>query len=107
MPRDNLGRFKSGNNGGPGRPPGSRNRLGEDVLTAVCADWSKHGPAAIAKVRVENPIAYFRIIASLVPRDQLSPVQSEFDDLSDVELVELLEEEIAKLKSSTRENSSD
>ena len=102
MSRDNRGRFKTGNIGGPGRPPGSRNRLGEDVFAAVCADFSKHGAAAIAKVRVANPIAYFRIVASLVPRDQPGPVQGEFDDLSDAELLDALEAESLRLKAHRR-----
>ena len=97
MSRDNLGRFKTGNNGGPGRPPGSRNKLGEDVLAAVCADWSKHGAAAIAKVRAQNPTAYFRIIAGLVPRDLPSPVQSDLDNLTDEELILELSAEARRL----------
>ena len=97
-----MGRFVTGGKPGPGRPAGSRNRLGEDVLAAVCADFSKHGAAAIAKVRVANPIAYFRIIASLVPRDQPGPVQNGFDDLTDAELLEALEAESLRLKAHRR-----
>jgi hypothetical protein len=93
LSRDRHGRFITGGKPGPGRPPGSRNRLAEDVLAAVCADWSKHGAAAIAKVRAQNPVAYFRIVASLVPRDQPAPLQNEFSHLTDRELIEELSEE--------------
>ena len=33
--RNGRGRFITGNSGGPGRPKGSRNRLGEDFLRAA------------------------------------------------------------------------
>jgi hypothetical protein len=56
--RDSKGRFLTGNTGGPGRPMGSRNRLSEAFLAAVDADWSQHGNAVLARVR---------IVASLVP----------------------------------------
>jgi len=98
MSRDNLGRFKSGNIGGPGRPKGSRNRLAEDFLTDVCADWKQHGIKVIADVRKKYPAVYLRTVASLVPRDQLGPVQGEFSDLTDDELIESVEEEVAKLR---------
>ena len=52
----------------------------------------------IANVRDTNPTAYLRLVVSLVPRDQPSPVQcSEFEHLSDLELLELLQEEARAL----------
>src|SRR5262249_7899277 len=33
--RDGCGRFRAGGIGGPGRPRGSRNKLGEDFIAAV------------------------------------------------------------------------
>ena len=87
---------------GPGRPRGSRNLLGEEFVAAVYEDWTKHGQAVLAKVRTNSPGSYLRVVASLVPRDQPDPVQNVFSDLADAELIELLEEEIAKLKRSTR-----
>ena len=49
--RKGRGRFITGNSGGPGRPKGSRNRLGEDFLGVLYADWSENGAAVIAEVR--------------------------------------------------------
>ena len=37
-------RFQPGN---PGRPKGSRNKLGEDFIAAVAEDFAKHGMKAI------------------------------------------------------------
>jgi hypothetical protein len=98
MSRDNKGRFITGGNGGPGRPPGSRNRLAEDFLSALCADWYKHGPAAIAMVRLKNPTAYVRVVAGLVQRDQPNPATSYLDDYTDLELIASLKAEIVELE---------
>jgi hypothetical protein len=55
-------------NGGPGRPKGSRNRLGEEFLSDLYADWVEHGASVIAEVRERNPAVYLRIVAGLVPQ---------------------------------------
>jgi hypothetical protein len=81
-----------------GRPRGSRNKLAEDFLADLCADWKKHGTEVIADVRKMYPAVFLRTVASLVPRDQPSPVQcSEFEHLSDLELLELLQEQARAL----------
>jgi hypothetical protein len=50
--------------GGPGRPPGSRNRLAEIFLADLCSDWRKYGAAVVAKVRKEHPAVYLRTCPS-------------------------------------------
>jgi hypothetical protein len=65
--RDGHGRFQTGNIGGPGRPKGSRNKLGEDFVAAIYQDWTEHGAAVLAQVRETSPTAYLRIIAALCP----------------------------------------
>jgi hypothetical protein len=98
MSRDRNGRFQTGNIGGPGRPRGSRNLLGEEFVAAVHRDWTLHGQAVLARVRVDNPGSYLRVIASLVARDVIvQRTPSEFDHLSDAELVELVQEEARTL----------
>jgi hypothetical protein len=62
------GRFLTGNNGGPGRKTGSRNKLGEAFVADLRADWEQHGPAVIEQVRKAEPAAYLRVVASLMPR---------------------------------------
>ena len=57
--------FKAGN---PGRPKGSRNKLGEQFLSDLQADWEANGLAAIAKVRAEKPDAYLKVVASILPK---------------------------------------
>jgi hypothetical protein len=90
MSRDRNGRFISGGKPGPGRPPGSRNRLAEDFLADLCADWAQHGVAVIAKVRREHPAVYLRTVASLIPRELSPPVQDEYAHLTDEQLAQRL-----------------
>jgi hypothetical protein len=58
--------FKPGN---PGRPKGSRNKLGEAFLDALHADWQEHGADAIARVRQDRPQDYLKVVASTLPKD--------------------------------------
>ena len=62
-----LGRpFQPGN---PGRPKGSRNKLGEAFLDALHADWQEHGAEVIARVRQDRPQDYLKVVASTLPKD--------------------------------------
>lgn len=61
--------FQKGNPGGPGRPKGARNKLGEVFLERLLADFNDHGVAAIEKVRKEDNSTYIRTIASLLPKE--------------------------------------
>ena len=61
------GRFLPGH--GMGRPLGSRQRLATSFLNAMRKDFDKHGVAAIQRAREEDPVAYMRTIASLLPKE--------------------------------------
>lgn len=58
--------FKPGN---PGRPKGSRNKLGEAFIEAMYEDFQEHGVAAIEKVRTEKPDQYLKVVASILPKE--------------------------------------
>lgn len=61
-------RFKPGNPGG-GRPKGSRNKLSEQFLADMLATWERYGAAALERVATEEPVAFIRIAAKLLPRE--------------------------------------
>lgn len=61
-----IGRpFQPGN---PGRPKGSRNKLGEAFLEALHEDFQENGKQAIEACRTEKPDAYLKVIASILPK---------------------------------------
>ena len=66
--RNAKGQLLPGHPGGPGRPKGSRHKLGEDFLAALLDDFNENGVAAIAAAREQNPSAYLKTIAMMVPK---------------------------------------
>lgn len=68
-----------------GRPKGSRNKLGEDFIAAVAADFEAHGPATIVKVREERPHEYLKVVAGILPKE-LNVRTSALEELSDDDL---------------------
>jgi hypothetical protein len=47
----------------------TRTSFNKDFLLVLAADFKRHGPEAIAKVRKYQPAAYMKICALLVPRE--------------------------------------
>jgi hypothetical protein len=93
--RDNHGRFLTGNSGG-GRRKGSRNKLTERFLDTVANDFAEHGAEAIAKVRVDDPATYLKIVGALIPRELImqreeSPAINSAE-ITDEELVEFIDQ---------------
>lgn len=76
--------FKPGN---PGRPKGSRNKLGEDFVAALAADFAEHGSKVIVDVRTDKPDVYLKVIAQVIPKEVHHTVE-DYDDLSDEQLAE-------------------
>ena len=58
---------QSGNPGGLSK--GSRHKLTDAFIRALARDWKAHGEEVIQRVREENPVAYFKGLVSLVPKD--------------------------------------
>lgn len=85
--KQQIGRpFEPGKSPNPsGRPKGSRNKLGEQFLTDMYADWQENGAAVIKAVRAEKPDVYLKVVASILPKE-LNIKVSELDDLSDADL---------------------
>jgi hypothetical protein len=51
-----------------GRKLGARNKLGEAFVKALFEDFDVHGVATIEQVRLNDPPAYLRVIAGLLPK---------------------------------------
>ena len=64
------------------------------ALLALAADFKMHGAAAIEKVRKQQPAAYMKICALLVPREMKLEHSGGVKDLTDEEL----EQAIAAIK---------
>ena len=84
-----TGRFLSGNSGG-GRPKGSRNKLGEQFLSALAQDFAEHGHEAIVACREEKPTEYVKVVAGLLPKELQVRTDPE-NELSDKEIADALE----------------
>jgi hypothetical protein len=89
--RNANGQFKLGDIGGPGRPRGSRNRLSEQFIADLQADWEQHGSKVIEMVRRTDPAAYLRTVALMVRPVHHAGVEDDpFRDLSTDELRKIL-----------------
>jgi hypothetical protein len=53
--------------GGLARQRGSRNKLGEAFLTDVYESWLKHGAETLEQMRRDDPVAYVRVVANILP----------------------------------------
>jgi hypothetical protein len=81
---DKMRPFQPGNSLG-GRPRGARNKLARKFLEDCLADWQEHGAAAIRICRMEDPVAYCKMMASIVPRE-LEVTATAVAELDDTEL---------------------
>src|SRR5215470_6201253 len=83
--------FTKGNPGkGGGRRRGSRDRISTALLEAIAKDFEEFGEEAVKIARVEKPVEYLRIVASLLPKE-FEIVDSRLPDLTDEELDRLIE----------------
>jgi hypothetical protein len=79
---ERSGRFVTGNTGG-GRPKGARNKLGEQFVQDLALAWQEHGIEALDRVAKDDPAAFLRVVAGLMPKDvnlNLSLNAAEFAD---------------------------
>lgn len=94
---DNTGKklntFKAGaawTGNAKGRPKGSRNKLGEDFISALQESFNKYGPATIETVRQERPHEYLKVVASILPKE-LNVRTDALDEMSDNDLAAMLD----------------
>ena len=96
--------WKPGESGNPvGRPKDSRNKLSEEFVAEVYADWCEHGASAIKTVHETRPEVYMKVVASLLPRQ----VQAEVTGPTHEDRVAELAERLAKLDAERAKASSE
>ena len=77
----------------------TRRSFNKDFLLALAADFKRHGPEAIAKVRKQQLAAYRKICALLVPREMKLEHSGGVKAMTDEQLergIELIQAAIAK-----------
>jgi len=79
---------------GGGRPAGSRNKITTHLLNVLCKDFQENGEAVVKICRIEKPVEYLKIVASLLPKEL---------QVSDTKLCDLSDDEIAQLLAQVRE----
>jgi hypothetical protein len=77
-------------NGKGDRPKGAKNRLQGDFVRALADDFAEQGADVIRIARIEEPVAYLKIVASLMPKELT--MSTAVSDIPDDELDALIEQ---------------
>ena len=64
-----TGRFLPGNNGGPGRPKGSRQKLADQFFHDLAEAWETSGKVALAEMLAERPHEFVKTVAGLQSKE--------------------------------------
>src|SRR3954468_6440158 len=82
--------WQPGQSGNPnGRPRQARDRLTQDVINGLAADFGRNGQKAIAKLREQDVASYLRVCVALIPKE-VHLAAGPLDELSDEELSALV-----------------
>jgi hypothetical protein len=74
-----------------GRQRGVRNRLSHAFLSDLLEEWSEHGKETLRIARVEEPVAFAKMVAALLPSQFELEVNSSLTEVSDSDLESFIE----------------
>src|SRR5215831_3580340 len=83
--------FKPGRPKTGGRRKGARDRIATALLEEIAKDFEQYGAEAVKICRVEKPVEYLKVVASLLPREFEITTTTIANELSDDELEALIE----------------
>jgi Family of unknown function (DUF5681) len=79
--------WKPGESGNlAGRPKGSRNKLGEQFLADLYAFWETAGPTVIQAAAYDNPAAFVKVMAMILPQELKLGLDDRLADMTDNQL---------------------
>ena len=73
-----------------GRRKGTRDRINTALLEAIAKDFEEFGADAVKIARVERPVEYLRVVASLLPKE-FEITDNRLKDIPDDELDAFIE----------------
>ena len=82
-------RWQPGQSGNPaGRPPGSRNKLGEKFVADLNEHWQRNGTEVLDRAAKEKPADYLKVVAMILLKD----IRVTLETMSDNELSRRIEQ---------------
>ena len=79
-----------------GRRKGARQKISTALLEAIANDFAEHGEEVVKITRIEKPVEYLRIVASLLPKE-LEIAVGPLNEITDEELEKLIADARGKL----------
>ena len=83
-----MSRFVPGHTVRGGRPAGVRTKLNTSFLEDLLAEWREHGRGALRIMRVEEPAAFARLVASTLPKE--FTIENVMTDITDDQLDDVI-----------------
>jgi virulence-associated protein VagC len=87
--------FESGRQKTGGRARGTRNHISESFLRDLMAEWEASGARCLKILTVEDPAAFVKVVASILPKEfTFSAVETELDDEDLSRIIEQLRQRV-------------